>query len=613
MPNMPELPETFPALLLYHATHSPKEVVFRHKLFGIWQETTWEVYLEKAKNCCLGLLELGLKRGDRVAHITENRPEWLFWELGAMSARLFPLGLYAHSENLEEIQYLLDFCQVKAVLCEDQEQVDKILPFKKKLASLNHIIFVKSYELLEYDDPALVSFDSLQQLGQEASKSDPTRFNNLVQSIDRNDIALLSSTSGTTSRPKLAMLSYKNLLTMAKAYQQIDPSTRGFEFFSFLPTAWIGERMTSISRQLYSGFKVNFPESAETALRDMREIGPHIIFSPPRLWEQMHTEVLVKVSESSFVKRKTYDLFMKTAIKAKERESRKQPVNLLQKLSYGIADKLLLRKIRDHLGLSKIVYLYTGGAAISTELFLFFLALGVRIKQAYGATETGAIATLHRSDDIRLETTGQPVPGAEVKISDDGEILVRGDNVFVGYFNEPVKTSEVLRDGWFHTGDKGYLDDDEHLIMIDRLGDVMELTGGREFSPQFIENKLKFSPYIKETVVFGHGRPYVVALIQIDMSTVGSWAEKQGYPYTTFADLAQKKEVYEFVKKEIEKINEKIPEIARVKKFYLLEKELDPEDEELTETKKIRRAAIARIYENRLTALYEAVTESDAL
>lgn len=603
---MLSIPETFPALLAYHAGSYPDEVVLRYKLHGIWLEVKWQEYLEKAKNCCFGLLKLGLKSGDCVAHITENRPEWLYWELGAMSAKLLPVGLYAHSENLEEIQYLLDFCQTKAVLCEDQEQVDKILPFKQVLTSLKHIIVIKDFELFEYDDPLLLSFDSLQQLGQEASKGEFREFNRLIQSVNDTDVAMLSTTSGTTSRPKLAMLSHKNLITMGKAYQQIDPSTKEFEFFSFLPTAWIGERMTSIARQLYcGGFKINFPESAETALRDMREIGPHIIFSPPRLWEQMHAEVLVKVSESSFVKRKTYSSLMKLAISLKEKESRKEPVGLPLKLGYAIAELLLLRKIRDHLGLSKIVYLYTGGAAISTELFLFFLALGVRIKQAYGVTETGAIATLHRSDDIRLETTGQAVAGVEVRISKEGEILVKGDNVFMGYYNAPEKTSEAMKDGWFYTGDKGYIDDDKHLIMIDRLGDVMTLSSGHEFSPQFIENKLKFSPYIKEAVVFGHERPYVVALIQIDLKTVGSWAEKQGYNYTTFSDLSQKKEVYEFIQKEVEKFNNRIPEVARVKRISLLEKEFDAEDKELTETQKIRRAAISERYADRLSKLYE--------
>jgi long-chain acyl-CoA synthetase len=606
MKNSHNIPETFPALLAYRADSNPDEVVLRHKLFGIWQEVTWKKYLERVTYCCLGLLKLGLKSGDCVAHITENRPEWLYWEFGAMSAKLIPFGLYVHSENLEEIHYLLNYCTTKAVLCEDQEQVDKILPYKKQLPHLKYIIVIKDFELFEYDDPLLLSFKSLQQLGEDALKDEPMAFNRLVQEINETDIAFLSTTSGTTSRPKLAMLSYKNLITMAKAYQQIDPSTKDFEFFSFLPTAWIGERMTSIARQLYcGGFKINFPESADTALRDLREIGPHIIFSPPLLWEQLHTDVLIKVSESTFAKRVIYKILMNLALRIKEKESMRETVGLHLKIGYTIANLLVLRKIRDHLGLSKIFYLYTGGAAISTELFLFFLALGVRIKQAYGVTETGAIATVHRSDDIRLETTGQAVPGVEIKISDDGQILVKGDNVFMGYYNAPEKTEEALKDGWFYTGDKGYLDDDQHLIMIDRLGDVMTLSAGQEFSPQFIENKLKFSSFIKSAVVFGHGKPYVVALIQIDMNAVGPWAEKKGYTYTTFADLSQKKEVYEFIQKEIEKINNGIPHVAQVKRISLLEKELDPEDEELTETQKIRRAAISKKYSDRLAKLYD--------
>jgi long-chain acyl-CoA synthetase len=394
----------------------------------------------------------------------------------------------------------------------------------------------------------------------------------------------------------------------------MDPAHKDFEFVSFLPTAWIGETMISIARALWACFRVNFPESPETAMRDMREIGPNIIFSPPRLWEQIYSNITIRIMESSWLKRLIYRVCLHMALRLASKKNDRLPFTFTDRLLYQVADILLLRKLRDHIGLSRIVYLYTAGSAIGSDLFLFFLAIGVKMKQAYGLTESAAVGSIQRNNDIRLETVGQPAPGVDIKISDEGEILIRGPNIFIGYFKQPQETEKVLKDGWLCSGDKGYLTEDNHLVMIDRFGEVMRLSDGGEFSPQFIENKLKFSIYINEAIIIGHERDYVVALIQIDLSTLGKWAEDCGLAYSTFSDLAQKKEAYELIKEEVKHVNLSLPEIAHIRNFLLLHKELDTESGELTQTQKMRRSFIIKKYEDEIESLYTPLNlrKSDA-
>lgn len=594
-------------LFLKHVSERPDEVALRHKKHGIWQEITWRQYGEYVETVCLALLEFGLEAWDKVFYITDNRPEWVYWELGAMGARLIPFGIYADNTNLEEITYLINFSEAKIGLCEDQEQVDKILAIKDKVPYLRHIIVIEEKETLEYTDPLLMTYREFTRMGQASRERHSDLFKKKVKEIGKDDIAIFSLTSGTTALPKFAMLSHSNLVFLGKTNQEMDPTHKDFEFVSFLPTAWIGEKMISIARALQTGFRVNFPESPETAMRDMREIGPNIIFSPPRLWQQLHSNITIGIAESSWLKRLIYKGCLQMALRLASKRNERLPLTFTDRLLYHLADILLLRKLRDHVGLSHIVYLYTAGSAIGSDLFLFFLSIGVKMKQAYGLTESGAVGTMQRNDDVRLETVGQAAQGVDIKISDEGEILIRGPNVFKGYFKQPRETEKVLQDGWLLSGDKGYLTEHNHLVMIDRFGEVMRLSDGGEFSPQFIENKLKFSIYIDEAIIIGHERDYLVALIQINLATVGKWAEDCGLTYTTFSDLAQKKEVYELIKEEVKHVNLSLPEVAKIRRFLLLEKELDPESGELTQTQKMRRGFIIKKYGDEIERLYTLV------
>ncbi len=597
-------PTTIPGMLLYQAESGPDGIALREKKYGIWRSMSWLEYLSSVRRLALGLHRLGLERGSPLVFMCDNRPEWLFTEIAAMANGSLSFGIYPDNENLDEIAYLVGFSEAEVVVCEDQEQTDKILAIRSLVPRIRHIIVIEHLEVRNYQDPGLIRYEDVLSLGTETDQKEPGLFHSLLGQIDPEHVAILSSTSGTTSRPKLAVLSHRNLVRMAQSWDAVDPTDKDFQYVSFLPTAWIGERMTALARALYRGFTVNFPEKAETTWRDMREIGPHLLFSPPRIWEKMWTSVQVKIQDSNRFKRWCFSTLMPVAAEVAHSRIKKERVSPFLVLLSFLANVLLLRKLRDHLGLSRTRYLYTGGAAIGIDLFRFFLALGVRMKQGYGLTESGAIATMHRSDDIKLESVGRPYPGLDVRISDTGEILIQGDTVFQGYYKNPAATEEVFQEGWLRSGDKGYLDSDGHLILIDRMGEVMRLSDGSEFSPQFIENKLKFSPYVKEAVVIGHNKGFVVALVQIDIETVGKWAEDRNIAYTTFRDLSSKDEVYALIGEEIDRANGDLPKVAQIRRFLMLEKELDPEDEELTQTQKIRRSAIMERYREKIDSLY---------
>ena len=419
-----------------------------------------------------------------------------------------------------------------------------------------------------------------------------------------SDIAILSTTSGTTGNPKLAVLTHRNLLSMGRNLMQVDPMNERDEFVSFLPLAWIGEQMMSMACGLQIGFTLNFPEEPETVQENLREIGPHVMFSPPRIWENLVSQVQVKMEDSSWLKRRLYGWALPVGYAMADARFHKRPAGLGLSIKYFLADWLVFQMIKDHLGLRRIRRAYTGGAALGPDVFRFFHALGVNLKQIYGQTEISGIAVVHRDGDVKFQTVGVPIPETEMEIAETGEILLRSPAVFEGYYRNPEATSEALRDGWLKTGDAGYLDDDGHLIVIDRAKDVMTLPDGTKFSPQFIENKLKFSPYVKEAVVFGGDWPYVTAMINIDMANVGKWAENHQIAYTTYTDLAQKPQVYALVRDHVQQANADLPSAARIRRFLLLHKELDADDAELTRTRKVRRGFINRRYEDIITALY---------
>ena len=595
--------DTLPDLLIRQARERGDSVALREKEFGIWQSLTWSDYLERVRNFSLGLVALGLERGETVAIVGDNRPEWVIAQLAAISAGGVSMGIYQDCVA-SEVQFLAHFADATFLVAEDQEQVDKYLEAREGLPKIRRVIFYDQRGMRGYDDDVLVEFSEVEKMGAKLAAEKSGLFESTVDSLKAEDIALFATTSGTTGKPKLAMLSHQNLIAMAKSFQQIDPVSADYAFLSLLPLPWMGEQMLAISMSLLVGFAVNFPEEPETVPENLREIGPHMMFSPPPIWENMVSEVQVKIEDTSWLKRKMFEWSMTVGYEAADRRLANEPVSGSLALRRWLAEWGCFLWIKDKLGLRRLEHAYTGGAALGPDIIRFFHAIGVNLKQIYGQTEVAGVSMVHRDDDIKFQTVGVAVPGAEVRVDEEGEILTRSPAVFLGYYNNEEATREALIDGWLHSGDAGYFDEDDHLIVIDRAKDVMTLHDGTRFSPQFIENKLKFSPYIKEAVVFGGDWPFVTALVTIDFANAGKWAEKNQIPYTTFTDLSQKEEIYDLVQKHAGRMNADLPEAARIRRFLLLHKELDADDAELTRTRKVRRGFIAERYEKLVSALY---------
>ena len=603
------MPETLPQYLAMHAERTPDKVALRERIYGIWQPVTWKQYYDHVKYFALGLHALGLKPEDTVAIIGDNRPEWLFSELAAQSMGAKSVGIYQDSVS-EEVLDIVSRSDATFVVAEDQEQVDKLIEIWPQLKGQVHkVIYYDPKGLRNYTEDYLMYFLDVEALGKEYEKEHPGFYEESVARGRSSDLAILSTTSGTTSRPKLAMLTHGNLISMGKNLMAVDPMEPDDEFVSFLPLAWIGEQMSSVACALNVGFKINFPEAPETVQHDMREIGPQMVFSPPRIWESLVSQVQVKIEDTTRFKRFMYNWAMPIGYRMAETRFRKEKPSLGLKILYFLADWLVFENIKDQLGLRRLKRAYTGGAALGPDIFRFFHAMGVNLKQIYGQTEIVGIAVVHRDGDIKFQTVGLPIPETELKIAENGEILMRSPAVMQGYYHDPEATAQAIdEEGWLHSGDAGYLDEDGHLIVIDRAKDVMTLADGTKFSPQFIENKLKFSPYIREAVVFGGDWPFVTAFINIDFANVGKWAEKHQVPYTTYTDLAQKPEVYEIVKAHVLQANADLPPAARIRRFLLLHKELDADDAELTRTRKVRRRLIANRYDDLISALYSDAT-----
>jgi long-chain acyl-CoA synthetase len=601
--------DTFPRLLVRNARTMRDHVALREKEFGIWQSFTWAAYHERVRDFSLGLVALGVSRGDKVAIIGDNRPEWVMGEIAAQAAGAASVGLYQDS-NLTEVAFVIDHCDASIVIAEDQEQVDKILDMLEKLPKVRHVVYTDPRGLRKYHHPALLSFEAVEEKGRKLAKEKPALWEENVARGSADDIAIICYTSGTTGNPKGAMLSFRNLLTMALALDAVDEKRHGDEFVSFLPLAWIGEQMMSLSSALAKGFTVNFPEEPDTVTENIREIGPNVMFAPPRVWESLTSTVQVKIMDTTPFKRFMYERCLPIGEKVADLRFQKKPVGLGLRVLYWVAWVLLFRALKDRLGMTNLRTASTGGAALGPDVFRFFHAMGVPLKQIYGQTEIAGISCIHRDDDIAFHTVGKPIPGTDVTISPEGEILSRSSSVFLGYYKNDEATRGTLKDGWLHSGDAGYLDDKTgHLVVIDRLKDVMKLADGTQFSPQFIENRLKFSPYVKEAVVVGKDRPYLTAMLCIDMGVVGKWAERNKISYTTYTDLSAKAQVYDLVQREVDKVNETLPDAARIQKFVLLYKELDADDEELTRTRKVRRVFVEDRYKDVIAALYGDVPE----
>ncbi len=596
---------TLPKQLRYNAQRYTDRVALREKRFGIWQSITWGQYAQRVRHFALGMHSLGLQRGDRIAILGDNRPEWVISELAVQSMGGASIGIYQDSV-VEEVSYIVGKANARFIIVEDQEQVDKLIEIWDQLTTIDKLIYYDPRGLRNYQLDYLLAFPDVEVMGAAYEDAHPDFYDHQVNLGQPEDIAIISTTSGTTSKPKLAMITHSNLVAMGVGLSEVDRYTQGDQFVSFLPLAWIGEQMMSVACGMRVGFALSFPEEPNTVQADIREIGPQLMFAPPRIWENMLSTVQVKIEDSDRFKRWTFNTAMAVGYRLADKKFAKKPLNAFDRLQAWLTRRLVFANLLDQLGLVQLRWGYTAGAALGPDVFRFFHAMGVNLKQGYGQTETTGICVIHRDDDIKFQTVGHPVAGAEIQIDPSGEILAKGPMCFPGYFENPDATADTLTvDGWVHTGDAGYLDEDGHLIVIDRAKDVMTLPDGTKFSPQFIENKLKFSQYIREAVVLGGGEyPYVTAMINIDFGNVGKWAENNRTAYTTYTDLAQKPNVYALIMQDVARSNADLPESARIQRFLLLHKELDADDAELTRTRKVRRGFVAQRYHELVDALY---------
>jgi long-chain acyl-CoA synthetase len=602
-------PLTLPGLLLRNARERGPRPAIREKDRGIWQTWTWREYHDQVRDFALGLAALGFRRGDKLSVIGDNRPRLYWAQIAAQALGGVAVPVYQDS-IARELAYVLDHAEVSVIVAEDQEQVDKILSLKAELPALQHVVYDDPRGMTHYGADWLRSFGDVQEAGRRFGREHPGYFEAELARGQPDDVVMISYTSGTTGNPKGAMLTHRNAIETARVFVQTEDVRPEDEWLCYLPMAWVGDSIYSTVLSLLVGFACNCPESPETVQRDLRELGPTIVLAPPRIWENMLTGVQVRAADATRLKRWVFERFRATAERAETLRADARPVPLGLRLAGAVGEVLVYRPVRDQLGLARARWAYTGGAPLGTDTFRFFRSFGINLKQVYGSTEVSALVSIQPDHEANPVTVGRPCPGIEVKIADRGEVLIRSAGVFKGYFKNEEATREVIEpDGWFHTGDAGFIDSRGHLVIIDRAKDVGALADGTPFAPQFIESKLKFSPYIREAVAVGHARPFVAAMIAIDPNTAGNWAERRGIPYTSYMDLSQKPEVRELIREEIRKCNTTLPDAAKVRRFLLLTKDLDADDAEITRTRKVRRRHVAEKYAPFIEAFYSGKDE----
>ena len=592
------LHDTTPRMLARNARQAPDLIAQREKEFGIWTTYTWRSVEDHVRRMSIGLAGLGVAPGDVVVLIGDNRPAWVWGEIAAHACRARSLGIYRDALE-DEIAYLCDYTSPKVVIAEDEEQVDKFLNLGGRVPSVKRIVYLDPRGMRKYDDPRLMVIAELEASGQAVLDRDPGCYERMLAATRADDVAILCTTSGTTSHPKLAEWTHRAFLGHAASYLEADPKDADDEYVAVLPLSWVMEQMYSVGWNLIARMKVNFPEEQATVMADLREIGPTFLLLAPRVWEQIAADVRARMMDSSAWKQAIYQWGVGRGVAAVEAGGHS-----------WLADKLVFSALRDRLGFKYLTSAATGGAAMGPDTFKFFLAMRVPLRQLYGQTEALGAHTIHRADDVHHETVGYPMPGVEIAIRQPdqeglGEIIVRHPYMMTAYYKNPAASAEMFdAEGWFLTGDAGYLTPGRHLVVVDRAKDLAVTSTGVRFSPQYIENKLKFSPFVAEAVIIGAGRPYLTALVCIRYPVVGKWAEKRRITFTTYTDLAARPEVYALLRKEVEGVNASLPEGQRIRKFVLLYKELDADDGELTRTRKVRRGVIAEKYGAIIDALY---------
>jgi long-chain acyl-CoA synthetase len=605
--------DTFPKLLLRNAEVFATRAAMREKDLGIWQTWTWPQVLDEVRALAIGLKELGLKRGDRMAIVGDNRPR-LYWAIcAAQSLGAIPVPVYQDSVA-EEMGYVLEHAGVAFAVVENQEQVDKLLEIRETFKGISHIIHDEERGLQHYDQPGLQSYASVQALGRKLMQQDGEAGKAWLAEVAKGsgkDTAIILYTSGTTGQPKGVVLSQDACMWAADTANRFDNLTEQEETIAYLPMAWVGDHVFSYAQSYASGYCVNCPESPETVIADRREIGTTYAFAPPRIYENLITMTMVSMEDASAIKKKMFHYFMDHARKAGGDILDGKQVGLLDRVKYGLGEFLVYGPLKNRYGLSRVRVAYTAGEAIGPEIFRFYRSLGINLKQLYGQTEAAVYITAQPDGEISAETVGKPMGGVDIRIADNGEVMYRSPGVFTEYYKNPDATKETkTKDGWVHSGDAGFFDEHGHLKIIDRAKDVGKLNDGTMFPPKYIENKLKFYPNIKEAVAFGHGRDQVTAFINIDLTSVGSWAERNNIIYASYQELAAHPDVYRMIEGHVDEVNRELAGEARVAgaqiaRFLILHKELDPDDGEITRTAKVRRSLVNERYAVLIDALYD--------
>ncbi|CAM8670771.1 AMP-binding protein [Rhodoferax sp. TBRC 17660] len=605
---------TFPQLLLQHASQRPQAAAMREKEYGIWQSLSWGDLAVMVEQLAAGLHQAGLQRGDHMVVVGANRPRLYATMLAVQSLGAVPIPLYQDAAAPECV-FPINNAEVRFAFAEDQEQVDKLLEVREQCPQLQHIYFDDPRGLRNYDQPGLAGMDELQAAGKAFAAIHPAFFRDEVAKITHTDVAAMFFTSGTTGNPKGVVHTHDSLLNRARAGADFDKLTSAEEVLAYMPPAWIGQNIFSYAQWLSCGYVVNCPESSATATIDLKEIGPTYYFAPPRVFEGMLTSVMIRMEDAGSIKRNMFHYFMDVAKRVGPALMDGLEVSGVDRALYALGNVFVYGPLRNTLGLSRVRVAYTAGEAIGPDLFTFYRSIGINLKQLYGSTETAVFVCLQPDNQARADTVGVPCAGVEIKVADNGEILVKSPGLLKEYYKNPAATAEVLTaDGWYHTSDAGFIDAQGHLKIIDRVKDVGRIKGGAfdgaMFAPKYVENKLKFFQHIKEVVAYGDGRDRVCVLINIDFDAVGNWAERRNLPYAGYTDLAQKSQVYELIKECVEKVNADLSADAllagsQISRFLVLHKELDADDGELTRTNKVRRGFIADKYQVLVDALYE--------